>query len=52
MEDEFCCLGLQKPNTQEVHEGYDAVMRTHYVDTFALFERRVDELLQTLDRVC
>jgi hypothetical protein len=39
-------------NKQELYEEYDAMMRTQYLDSFALLEKRVDELLQTLNQVC
>lgn len=49
-EDEFC-LGLIKLNKREVYEDYDGMMKTQYVDSFALLEKRVDELVQAIDRV-
>jgi len=43
--------GLKKLSEEEIHEQRDAVMRTQYFDPIERFPERIDQLLDTIDRV-
>jgi hypothetical protein len=45
-------LGLRKLTEEEIFEERDALMRSEYFDPIELFPKRIDQLLDALNRVC
>ena len=44
-------LGWKKASEEEIHEEYDALMRSEYFDPIECFSHRIDQLLDGLNRV-
>jgi hypothetical protein len=45
-------LGLKKPSAEEILEERDSQMRSQYFDPIENFPDRIDQLLESISRVC
>jgi hypothetical protein len=43
---------LKKPNELEIQQERDQRMRSEYLNSIDAFPRKIDQLLNTIDRVC